>query len=171
MASQKILVVFYSRTGTTRTLAQALAADLRCDTEEIVAVKSRDGFFGIMRSLIEAIRQRPADIRPTRSTAAAYDLVIIGTPVWAWSVSSPVRAYLMANKKNLPRVAFFCTLGNRGDDSAFAHMQSLAGKAPFATAAFKMRDVTVGRYRERLATFVRALGPSAIQTGRPAAAA
>jgi flavodoxin len=170
MAPQKILVVFYSRTGTTRTVAQALAADLRCESEEIVPVKSRAGFLGVMRSLIEAMRRRPAAIEPARSSAAAYDLVIIGTPVWAWSVSSPVRAYLMANRKNLPRVAFFCTLGNRGDDGALAQMQSLVGEAPHATAAFKMRDVAAGRFRETLAAFVRALETSALQISRRPAA-
>jgi len=156
--TQKILVVFYSRSGTTRTIAQALAADLRCDIEEIVTIKSRVGFLGVVSSLIEAMRRQPAAINQTRFNAPSYDLVVIGTPVWAWSVSSPVRAYLMGNEKNLPRVAFFCTLGGRGNESTFAQMQDLAGKAPKATAVFRMDEVAAGRFREHLAKFMRALG-------------
>jgi flavodoxin len=123
MAPHKILIVFYSRSGATRRIAEALAAELKCDAEEIVVTISRTGLLGIMRSLIEAMRQRPASIKPTRFDPSSYDLVVIGTPVWAWSVSSPIRAYLIENGKNLPLMAFFCTLGNRGDDSTFAQMQ------------------------------------------------
>ncbi len=36
------------------TVAEALAAELTCDAEEIVATKNRAGLVGIMRSLIEA---------------------------------------------------------------------------------------------------------------------
>jgi len=158
MAPHKILIVSYSRSGATRRIAEALAAELKCDAEEIVVTISRTGLLGIMRSLIEAMRQRPASIKPTRFDPSSYDLVVIGTPVWAWSVSSPIRAYLMENAKNLPLVAFFCTLGSRGDDSTFAQMQYLAGKAPRATAAFKARDVAAGRFHQRLGEFVQALG-------------
>jgi flavodoxin len=48
MAAQKILVVFYSRSGATRRVADALAAELKCDAEEVVVTKSRAGFVGIM---------------------------------------------------------------------------------------------------------------------------
>ncbi len=156
MAAQKILVVFYSRSGTTRRAAEALATELKCDAEEINEVNSRAGFFGIVRSLIEAARQRPAQIAPAKHSPSSYDLIIIGTPVWAWSVSSPVRAYIIANEKSLPQVAFFCTLGNRGSESTFAQMQKLAGRAPVATAMFKIRDVGAGRLSPRLAEFVQA---------------
>ncbi len=160
MAAPRILVVFYSRSGTTRTIAESLAAELKCDAEEIIATKSHAGFLGITRSLIEAMRQRPAQIAPASRSPASYDLVVIGTPVWAWSVSSPVRAYLAENASKLPQVAFFCTMGSRGDDGTFAQMQDLAGKAPRATVAFKMQDVVAGNFRPRLAEFVQALGTS-----------
>ena len=157
MAARKILVVFYSRSGTTRMVAEALAAELKCDAEEIVATKSRAGFVGIMRSLIEAMQKRPAQIATARFNPSSYDLVVIGTPVWAWSVSSPIRAYLIDNNKNFPQVAFFCTLRNRGDEATFAQMQDLAGKMPRARVAFRTADVIAGRLRSGLAEFARAL--------------
>jgi menaquinone-dependent protoporphyrinogen IX oxidase len=157
MAARKILVVFYSRSGTTRMVAKALAADLKCDAEEIVATKNRAGFVGIMRSLIEAMRQRPAQIAATRFNPSSYDLVVIGTPVWAWSVSSPIRAYLIDNNKNFPQVAFFCTLQHRGDETTFAQMQDLAGKVPRTKVAFRTHDVIAGRLRSGLVEFIRAL--------------
>jgi flavodoxin len=158
--ARKTLVVFYSCTGTTRRIAEALSTALGCDCEAIVAAERYTGFFGVTRAAIEAMWQRPARIAPAKLDPAAYDLVILGTPVWAWSVTSPMRAYLTANQEKLPQVAFFCTLGGRGSDSAFAQMQAVAGKPPRATAAFTTADVMAARFQPRLAAFVQALAPT-----------
>ena len=72
---------------------------------------------GYLRSLVEAMRQSCVDIVPHGLDVASYDLIVIGTPVWAGSVSSPVRAYLAENRQQLPHVAFFCSLGGRGSES------------------------------------------------------
>ncbi len=160
MSAAKILVVYYSRTGTTRRIAQALAAALHCDIEEITESKSRKGLFGYLRSAMEARRMLAATIAPARHDVAAYELVIVGTPVWYWSLSSPVRAFLTATTARLPKVAFFCTLGGSGSEKAFAQMAQIAGKQPQAVCAITQRDVQAGNYRDQLVTFVKALGSS-----------
>jgi flavodoxin len=155
MANSRILIVYYSRTGTTRQLAQALAAALQCDTEEIVETKSRSGILGYLRSVIEARRQRPSDTMVTAiKDPSLYDLVILGTPVWAWSASSPIRAYMMANRTRFAAVAFFCTCGGSGSDSAFAQMQQLAGKAPRGCLFLTARQVVKQRFEPRLRQFL-----------------
>jgi menaquinone-dependent protoporphyrinogen IX oxidase len=161
VANLRTLVVYYSRSGTTRKIAEALSRALNANVEEIVESKSRAGFFGYLRSLVEAIQRNPSAIAQSKCDPSSYDRVIIGTPVWAWSVSSPVRAYLMANKGHLPEVAFYCTLGGRGSDSVFRQMQSLAGKAPRAVYAVTAGEVISTRYGASLAAFAKALEPSA----------
>ena len=96
MGASKTLVVFYSRSGTTRTVAQALSEALQCDLEEITEPKPRTGSLGYMRSLLEARLKRPSTITPKKHNVSSYDLVVVGTPVLAWSLSSPVRAHLMS---------------------------------------------------------------------------
>jgi len=86
-----------------------------------------------------------------------YDLIVIGTPVWAWSVSSPVRAYLITNKAKLPEVAFFCTLGGAGGDRAFAQMEELVGKSPVGYLAITADKVASGAYNAEVAKFAEAL--------------
>lgn len=157
MAARKCLVVFYSWSGTTRKVAQALAAELRCDCEEIVETRARRGFLAYTRSIHEAAQRRPAPIAPTKHNPSSYDLVIVGTPVWAWSVSSPVRAYLAANAQSLPQVAFFCTFGGRGEKSTFAQMQAICGKPPIGTIGFFARDVLSGQFLTRLKAFAASL--------------
>ena len=50
----RTLIVFYSRSGHTRQLAQELVTRCGADLEEIREVRSREGFFGYCRS---ALRQ------------------------------------------------------------------------------------------------------------------
>jgi NAD(P)H-dependent FMN reductase len=145
MAGSRMLVVYYSRSGTTRKIAEALSEALTCDLEEIVETKSRAGIFGYMRSLVEARQKRPSVIAPAERDASAYDLVVVGTPVWGWSVSSPVRAYLMTNRDRLPEVAFFCTLGGAGGASTFAQMQGISGKTPRAVVVDHTVFVPIAR--------------------------
>ena len=163
MADPRILVVYYSRSGTTRKVAQSVAAALQCDSEEIVEGRSRSGILGYLRSVIEARRQIPARVALPVRDPSTYDVIVVGTPVWAWSVSSPVRAYMIANKGKFPALAFFCTLGGAGADRAFAQMQDLAGKRPAACLTVTAPDFASGSYRSRLTAFVeslRQLGPS-----------
>ncbi len=159
---ERILVVFYSRTGRTRKVVADLAWALDCDIEEIFEPRDRMGVFGYLQSLIEARRERPAAIAAPRRAPSSYDLVVVGTPVWGWSVSSPVRAYLAAMKERLPDVAFFCTLGGAGAARAFAQMRALAGKAPRETCAVTAGEVASGAYRERVAAFTRTLAPASV---------
>ncbi|MCG0576945.1 NAD(P)H-dependent oxidoreductase [Burkholderia cenocepacia] len=153
MYAGKVLVVFYSRTGTTRRAASALAEMLDADVEEIVVTRDRAGPFGYLRSLVEAINQKPAEIVAAKRDPAAYDLVVIGSPVWAGCVSSPVRAYLVANQRRLPRVAFFCSFAQRGADSALTQMRMLARKSPLAECHVTPRETLHGDASPILAAF------------------
>ncbi len=157
MADPKILVVYYSRSGTTRKVAQSLAAALQCDSEEIVEGRNRNRILGYLRSLFEARQQIPSRIALAVKDPSTYDLIVVGTPVWVWSVSSPVRAYMIANKARFPAVAFFCTLGRTGSDKAFAQMQGLASQRPIACLSVTARDLASGSYRLQLTAFVESL--------------
>jgi menaquinone-dependent protoporphyrinogen IX oxidase len=157
MAAPKVIVSYFSRTGTTRAVAGAIAAALNADIEEISDGKDRRGPAGYLRTIVEAIRKRPVAIAPAKRDPAAYDLVVVGTPVWAWSPSALVRTYLAANASRLPQVAFFCVMGATGSERTFAQMRSLAGKSPRGTIAFTTREVVSAGYRARLDEFIRAL--------------
>jgi hypothetical protein len=60
--------------------------------------------------------------------ASLYDLVVVGTPVWARNVSGPVRTYLEQNNNKFKSVAFFCTYGGSGSEKALKTMEKLCGK-------------------------------------------
>ena len=158
MSAANILVVYYSRTGNTRRLAQAIASALHCDIEEIGEARERSGFVEFIKSFFEAIRGHHAPIEAVRHDPAAYNLLVVGTPVWAGSVSTPIRSYLAIHKNSFPDVAFFCTLEHAGSDGAFAEMQNLVGKVPRARCAVKANDVAAGNLEGRVNKFMQQLG-------------
>jgi flavodoxin len=165
MTASKVLVVYYSRTGATRRLAEALANALQADIEPITDRENRSGIFGYLRSVAESLQKRGASITPMNTDPASYDLVVVGTPVWAWSVSSPVRSYLAAYRGHLPDIAFFCTMGGRGSERAFEEMQAIAGKASRANYALTAREVASETYGAHLAQFLEQL--KTLKTLRP----
>ncbi|ANB77873.1 flavodoxin (plasmid) [Paraburkholderia phytofirmans OLGA172] len=156
MPEAKVLVVYYSRTGTTRSLASALAKMLAADLEEICDCSDRDGPGGYLRSLFDAIRKRHVEIVPAGLDVSAYDLVVIGSPVWASSVSAPVRSYLIENRAQLPQVAFFCSFGGGGADKALHEMQQIVGKPAVAECKVTASEVHHGAHTA-LAAFVSGL--------------
>jgi len=62
VANLKTLVVYYSRSGTTRIIAEALSEALNSNIEEIVEANGRAGFFDYVCSLVEAIQKNPSAI-------------------------------------------------------------------------------------------------------------
>jgi flavodoxin len=155
MPDSRSLVVFYSRSGFTRTVAQEIAQAAVADVEELVDRTSRAGLFGYLRSGFDAARKRLTQLAPLAKSPADYDIVIVGTPVWNASVSTPVRTFLTLYKNALPEVAFFCTYGGRGSERAFAQMAGILGRAPRATVAIRDAEMETELAKARLREFIR----------------
>ncbi|WP_063936349.1 flavodoxin family protein [Caballeronia temeraria] len=131
----KVLVVCFSRSGNTRALGASLAERLHADFEAIDEPVDRSGPLGYLRCLVDAVFARSVRIGASSYDVAQYDVIVIGTPVWAGTVSAPVRAWLALHRRKLPHVAFFCTQHMRGDASTFRDMTKLAGRQPIAQCA------------------------------------
>jgi flavodoxin len=109
----KSLVVYYSRTGKTKFVAETIAAELGSETEEIIDLKNREGKLGWMSATQDASRGKETHIAPTNKTPKDYDLLIIGTPVWAFNTTPAIRTYIKNNDLSGKKVALFFTLGIR----------------------------------------------------------
>ncbi|UXI69410.1 flavodoxin family protein [Tahibacter amnicola] len=130
-----ILVVYFSRSGATRHVAEDLARRLEADCVPIEPLVPYRGFFGLVRALYHAVRQMAAPIAEVTAPLPDYQLVVIGTPVWAGHVSPPVRQFLRDHGHRCQRTAIFCTLIGSGAAQAFADMRALIPAPPLATLA------------------------------------
>jgi flavodoxin len=148
------LVVYFSRTGNTAKVAEAAAAQLSSDIEKLEAVKDHSGFFGWFLAGKEATRAMLTPIKDIKKDPASYDLVVIGTPIWSWNVSSPVRTYLSNCKGKFKKVAFFCTEGGSGSKRAFRSMEEACGKGPVAALALRQGEVGAEQAAKKIGQFV-----------------
>jgi len=142
----KVLVVFYSRTGTTKKVAERIAEELKSNgvevvLEEVIDKKGRSGLTGWLGAGKDATFRRPAEIEPLKANPADFAVVAVGTPVWAWTVTPAVRTFLKEHAASCQRLAFFCTMRSFGAERTFRTMEELAGKAPLATLALIARCV------------------------------
>ena len=127
----KVLVLYYSQTSNTKTVATEIATRLNADIEEIVPVVPYDGDFEatIQRCMKEREEGVVPEVKPLASDLAKYDVIFIGYPVWFGTFAPPVGAFLgqvdLSGKKVVP----FCTFGSGGLESS---MKDLAEKQPNA---------------------------------------
>ncbi len=110
----KTLVVYYTRTGNAKFIAETVAAELGADTEEVIDKKKRQGTFGYLSAGRDAMGQKETEIAQTKRTPSDYDLVIIGQPIWAGNPTPAIRTYLNKNNLSGKKVALFFSDSNLG---------------------------------------------------------
>jgi flavodoxin len=149
----KTLVVYYSRTGTTKTVGESLAKMLNCDIEEIFDIKKRSGSIGYMGAARDAGSKKLTKIKDITKDPESYDCIIIGTPIWAYTMSTPIRTYLTQYHEKFKQVAFFCThRGNPGTN--FEDMEELANKKPIAIMELFHKDFKNGTDEQKIKDFI-----------------
>lgn len=108
----KVLIVYYSLTGTTQevalTLQQKTGGDLyriqlkdEYPAERITYWHTRNQ---IKDNYLPALQEIKADL-------AQYDAILVGSPVWWYTTIPPLRSYLAQTDFNGKTVAPFCTQG------------------------------------------------------------
>jgi len=157
----KTLVVYYSRTGVTKKVAEQIAGALGADVEELSDTKKRGGPLGFASAAKDAMLKKCVPIGSVRNNAADYDLVVVGTPVWANTMCSAVRTYLTEHGREIRRAAFFCTTHSSGIEEANQQMQALAGCQTVATAGFRQKHVKKDTYIDELDAFLNAINAQA----------
>lgn len=155
----KTLVTYYSRTGTTRKVGEEIAKKLGAEIEEIKDTVDRSGAKGYLISGRDAMKRRLTKLEPAKSDLSEFDLVIIGTPIWGWNMSVPVRTFIIENKDKFKNVAFFCTMGGSGNERAFSEMEKIIGKKPKVTLALKTIEVVKDSFLEKVQKFISDLNP------------
>lgn len=154
------LVVYYSRTGHTKTVAETISDMLACDIEEIVDTEKRSGIVGFLRSGREVMKKELTILEGLKKDVSEYDLVIIGTPVWVLTMSTPVRTFILQNKDYFKKVAFFCTYGGMGAEATFAKMEALCGKKPVSVLSLRFRSIKKDDYIQKVKKFVNNIDSS-----------
>ncbi|MFA5857030.1 MAG: flavodoxin domain-containing protein [Candidatus Pacearchaeota archaeon] len=148
----KVLILYYSRTGNTKNIAQLLSKELKADIEEIIDEKSRLGTLGYLTASLSAILKSNTKINKLKKNPKNYDIVIIGSPVWMGSVSPAIRTYLKNNSTNLKKVVLFCSMGSR-PSKIFHEMSKIIGKKPLSVMSFNSKEINDKLLKEKIKDF------------------
>ncbi|MGA1821078.1 MAG: flavodoxin family protein [Thermoplasmatota archaeon] len=113
----KALVVYYSFGGLTKEIAEAVAEGSNADLLELKTDRRIDSGNFLDYSWGKT-KNRIFHILPFDEDPSDYDLIFIGSPVWAWAPAPPIYAFLDRNPIMDKNVAFFTTSeGDPGNSS------------------------------------------------------
>ena len=116
----KTAVVFYSMGGNTAMVAEKLADALSADLIRISPERAYPdkGFRKFLWGGKSAVMSEAPKLQPYAFSAEAYDLVVLGFPVWASNMAPPVRTFVLENLDALKAkkiAAFACESGSGGE--------------------------------------------------------
>jgi len=158
----RILIAYHSRTGNTRRLAEAVAAACGAETVEI---READGPRGVPATLLDVLIGRKPPLAAPEVDPAAFDVVAVGTPVWAAAPTPAARAFATRLEGRRAPWAAFCTMGGAGGGRALAKLADVVGSGPSATCRVTEADLKSGAFEAEARRFAEALvamaGPAA----------
>ncbi len=119
----KTLVAYYSRTGHTKFISEKISQLLDAELCAITDKKNRDGRLGFIGGGSDAMREKLTDIEVSKSIEE-YDLVVIGSPVWAGKIAPAIRKFIVTNDFKEKDVALFVTLDGNKPEKSLENMRS-----------------------------------------------
>jgi len=90
----KKLIIFYSYSGNTKAIAEALAAKESSEIEEIKEIKRRGKFRAYTAGIFASIKGKAWPIQPLNADLAEYDHLILLSPIWASNPPPAINALL-----------------------------------------------------------------------------
>ena len=151
----KSLIVYYSRTSTTKKLAEDIAGKVNGDIEEIHPKVNYQGKIGYARAGKDAMRENIIDIEPMNYNPQDYDVVYLGTPVWAGKASTPLISYIKQNEGKFSNVKFFVLAASTGQEATVEQLERYVSKKPLKTLTLTTKEIKKDLYEDKLAEFLK----------------
>ena len=168
----KIAIIYYSLDGNTALIAQTIkeilsSAPFNKATDlfeiKLLDTKKRSGFIKFCWALGQMIWNKKPAIQPLSVDTAAYDLFILGTPVWGSSPAPALASFLNAVPISGKKVALFCChAGGKGNImekfKALLPDNNFTGEIDFhAPAKAKSAGNEAEQLKEQLAGWVKGI--------------
>jgi flavodoxin len=124
---QKILVAYYSLTGKTEKVADAIAQASGGQLYRINVAKSYPDDTKERRAILESEIENNylPPLISTNINPENYDIIFLGSPVWANHISQPVKSFLAEYNLKGKRVIPFVTHSGGGKGQSFNDVASL----------------------------------------------
>ena len=158
-SKSKVLVLYYSQTSNTKTVAQEIANKLGADIEEIVAVNPYNGDFQATIARCQQEREQGVtpEIEPIKADLAQYDVIFLGYPIWFGTYAPPMAAFLNQADLSGKKIVPFCTFGSGGLDSSVKDLTKAQPKAEII-AGYGVRAARMAAVPAEVDQFLKAGG-------------
>lgn len=125
----KTLVVFYSFEGNTKYIAQGIAKEVGADLLELQPLEEpkKNGFMKYLWGGKQVMKKKEPELKSIDKNPNDYDLIYIGTPVWAWSYVPAFRTFLSKVHIEDKNIALFCCHGG-GKGKVFEKFRECLGE-------------------------------------------
>jgi len=157
----RTLILYYSRTGNTRRVAEILAGRLAATPAEITC-RAYGGGLGALRQAFGVLLGSSPRIELTAVAAEDWDLVVLGGPVWGARPAPPVRSYLQRYAAHHRRLALFVTCKGTSPtyppERAMAEMTALAPSGVAATHIFSEAQIAGSGLAAQVDDFLHTIG-------------
>jgi len=135
----KTAVIFYSLDGNCALVAEEIKAQMNAD---LIRLQTKDdkkrSFIGKMfwgGSMVFSHKKPP--LKPYTFNASAYDLIILGTPVWAGTPAPPIETFISEIEIKGKKIALFVCHGGGAGKSLEKFKALLDGNEVIAETDFK----------------------------------
>ena len=91
----------------------------------------------------------------TKYDPREYDLVVLGTPVWAGLCTPAIRSYVKKHKNDFAQTAIFTTQGSTTRQRALDDMKEQLGTEPMSELHVSTKEVKQEQYMEKLRNFIK----------------
>lgn len=123
----KSLVVYFSRTGNTKAVAEEIQSLTGSDLVELKTVVPYPSFYN--DCLAQAQEERANNARPELSTAVSnmseYDTVYVGYPIWCYTAPMAIFTFLESYDFTGKTVIPFCTSGSSSINQSVTDIRSI----------------------------------------------
>ena len=157
--AQKMLVLYYSETGTTKTVAEELQKQLNADIESIEAVEPYSGNLQetIQRGQREMQSGEWPAIKPIQKKIADYDIIFLGYPIWFGTYANPIVTLIKENDFAGKTIVPFCSFGSGGLNTSTDALKKALPKATIKEG-YGVRTARVAAAPKELDRFLKEYG-------------
>jgi hypothetical protein len=118
-------VVYFSRTGTSKKIAEKIADKLACEIIQIKDNMNWNGVFGFIKAGFYSSTDRDVKIEIQGNLDAADELIVVG-PMWAGGIASAVRAFLKTTPLDKVHLVVTSNGSNLGKRSGYKSVHDIA---------------------------------------------
>ena len=156
---KKVLIVYFSYTGNTRTIAGYIHDTVKSD---LVEIQTADTYTDDYDTLLAQIREEVASgycppLTTNIENLSSYDVIFIGYPIWVETAAPPIRTFLTTHDLAGRTVVPFCTSGTSSAEASYRLVRSLCPQST-VLEGIQIRRGTYDTAYERVIAWLQEIG-------------